>query len=278
MSKFDKKTIATVLAFASLFGNKTSATTINPQTVGAVGGAASSNSEKLKKTQGMGIGPKIAIGATVLTAGVVEAYNEIAGAVSGKKWYSGKYSLVNLIRVRHDNWKVIIDAMENYSPIEEKISKEERDNVFRKASIKVFAKFKKNGELEKIVENVKKFLSSAKNGKIWEKFLKAYVVFYKSGREPVGSFFGSLADLKKHYKIEESTIEDYLPSILNSGNFEFKNLYYYEDRGSSVVAFDICGDQGRHTKVEVDADGKVKMRGFGPKIENVSWQNFEFKL
>ena len=226
----------------------------------------------------MGIGPKIAIGATVLTAGVVEAYNEIAGAVSGKKWYSGKYSLVNLIRVRHDNWKVIIDAMENYSPIEEKISKEERDNVFRKASIKAFAKFKENGELKKIVENVKKFLSSAKNGKIWKKFLKAYVVFYKSDGEPVGSFFFSLADLKKHYKIEESTIENYLPSILNSGNFEFKDLYYYEDRGSSVVAFDICGDQGRHTKVEVDADGKVKMCGFDPKIENVSWQNFEFKL
>ena len=55
MSKFDKKTIATVLAFAALLGNKTSATTINSQTVGA-GGAASSHSEKLKKTQGMGIG------------------------------------------------------------------------------------------------------------------------------------------------------------------------------------------------------------------------------
>ena len=39
MSKFDKKTIATVLAFAALFGNKTSATTVNPQTVGAVGGS-----------------------------------------------------------------------------------------------------------------------------------------------------------------------------------------------------------------------------------------------
>ncbi|MBR0184197.1 MAG: hypothetical protein IJQ10_03485, partial [Clostridia bacterium] len=229
MSKFDKKTIATVLAFASLFGNKTSATTINSQTVGAVGGAASSNSEKLKKTQGMGIGPKIAIGATVLTAGVVEAYNEIAGAVSGKKWYSGKYSLVNLIRVRHDNWKVIIDAMENYRPIEEKISKEIReryseeelkerinwDKGRREAGIEAFAKFKKNGELKKIVENVKKFLSLAKNGKIWEKFVKAYVVFHILGTPPDSSFFNSLAELKKHYKIKESTIEDYLPSILN---------------------------------------------------------------
>ena len=77
MSKFDKKTIATVLAFAALLGNKTSATTINPQTVGAAG-AASSNSEKLKKTQGMGIGAGVAIG----TAALVGAYataNEILG-------------------------------------------------------------------------------------------------------------------------------------------------------------------------------------------------------
>ena len=51
MSKFDKKTIATVLAFASLFGNKTSATTINSQTVGAVGGQLQvipKSSKKLK--------------------------------------------------------------------------------------------------------------------------------------------------------------------------------------------------------------------------------------
>ena len=35
------------------------------------------------------------VGAPILTA---EIYNEIAGAVSGKKWYSGKYSFVNLAR------------------------------------------------------------------------------------------------------------------------------------------------------------------------------------
>jgi hypothetical protein len=38
MSKFDKKKIAAMLAFAALFGSKTSATTIHPQTIGAVGG------------------------------------------------------------------------------------------------------------------------------------------------------------------------------------------------------------------------------------------------
>lgn len=78
MSKFDKKTIATVLAFAALLGNKTSATTINPQTVGAVGGAASSHSKTPKETQGMGIGAGVAIG----TAALVGAYataNEILG-------------------------------------------------------------------------------------------------------------------------------------------------------------------------------------------------------
>ena len=78
MSKFDKKTIATMLAFAALLGNKTSATTINPQTVGAVGGAASSNSEKLKKTQGMGIGAKVAIGAAALVGAYATA-NEVLG-------------------------------------------------------------------------------------------------------------------------------------------------------------------------------------------------------
>ena len=78
MLKFDKKTIATVLAFAALLGNKTSATTINPQTVGAVGGAASSNSEKLKKTQGMGIGAKVAIGAAALVGAYATA-NEVLG-------------------------------------------------------------------------------------------------------------------------------------------------------------------------------------------------------
>ena len=78
MSKFDKKTIATVLAFAALFGNKTSATTVNPQTVGTVGGAASSHSEKLKKTQGMGIGAKVAIGAAALVGAYATA-NEVLG-------------------------------------------------------------------------------------------------------------------------------------------------------------------------------------------------------
>ena len=77
MSKFDKKTIATVLAFAALLGNKTSATTINSQTVGA-GGAASSHSEKLKKTQGMGIGAKVAIGAAALVGAYATA-NEVLG-------------------------------------------------------------------------------------------------------------------------------------------------------------------------------------------------------
>ena len=78
MSKFDKKTIATVLAFAALLGNKTSATTINPQTVGAVGGAASSHSKTPKETQGMGIGAGVAIGAAALVGAYVTA-NEILG-------------------------------------------------------------------------------------------------------------------------------------------------------------------------------------------------------
>jgi len=78
MSKFDKKTIATVLAFAALLGNKTSATTINPQTVGAVGGAASSHSKTPKETQGMGIGARVAIGTAALV-GVYATANEILG-------------------------------------------------------------------------------------------------------------------------------------------------------------------------------------------------------
>ena len=67
-----------ILASAALFGNKTSATTVNPQTVGAVGGAASSHSEKLKKTQGMGIGAKVAIGAAALVGAYATA-NEVLG-------------------------------------------------------------------------------------------------------------------------------------------------------------------------------------------------------
>lgn len=78
MSKFDKKTIATMLAFAALLGNKTSATTINPQTVGAVGGAASSHSKTPKETQGMGIGARVAIG-TVALVGAYATANEILG-------------------------------------------------------------------------------------------------------------------------------------------------------------------------------------------------------
>ncbi len=78
MSKFDKKTIATVLAFAALLGNKTSATTINPQTVGAVGGAASSHSKTPKETQGMGIGARVAIGTAALFGAYATA-NEILG-------------------------------------------------------------------------------------------------------------------------------------------------------------------------------------------------------
>lgn len=56
MSKFDKKTIATVLAFAALLGNKTS------------------------KTQGMGIGAKVATGAAVLV-GAYAIANEVLGDI-----------------------------------------------------------------------------------------------------------------------------------------------------------------------------------------------------
>jgi hypothetical protein len=62
MSKFDKKTIATVLAFAAL----------------GAGGAASSHSKTPKETQGMGIGAKVAIGAAALVGAYATA-NEVLG-------------------------------------------------------------------------------------------------------------------------------------------------------------------------------------------------------
>ena len=63
MSKFDKKTIATVLAFAALGGQ---------------GGPASSHSKTPKETQGMGIGAKVAIGAAALVGAYATA-NEVLG-------------------------------------------------------------------------------------------------------------------------------------------------------------------------------------------------------
>ncbi len=55
-----------------------------------------------------------------------EIYNEIAGAVSGKKWYSGKYSFVNLARGKGEDENP--ESNENSSTVENSGNQDETDN------------------------------------------------------------------------------------------------------------------------------------------------------
>ena len=95
---------------------------------------------------------KIAIGATVLTAGVVEAYNEIAGAISGKKWYSGKYSLANLIHGKNEK--------DDKNPDDS----DEKNEFFTKDEVqKILGNDQPKGEI-KSIEDLKKLMLDVTNG------------------------------------------------------------------------------------------------------------------
>ena len=94
---------------------------------------------------------KIAIGATVLTAGVVEAYNEIAGAISGKKWYSGKYSLANLIHGKNEK--------DDKNPDDS----DEKNEFFTKDEVKkILGNDQPKGEI-KSIEDLKKLMLDVTN-------------------------------------------------------------------------------------------------------------------
>ena len=63
------------------------------------------------------------VSAPILTA---EIYNEIAGAVSGKEWYLGKYSFVNLARGKGEDENP--ESNENSSTVENSENQNEIDN------------------------------------------------------------------------------------------------------------------------------------------------------
>ena len=63
------------------------------------------------------------VSAPILTA---EIYNEIAGAVSGKEWYSGKYSFVNLARGKGEDENP--EPNEDSSTVENSENQDETDN------------------------------------------------------------------------------------------------------------------------------------------------------
>ena len=104
MSKFDRKKIAVALAFASLFGSKTSQVK-SPQALGEVGGATSRNNSNLladpimlKKSKGMSNLTKGLTGVGI-AMGVVGFANEVMGAfTNAEAWYKGKVSIANFIK------------------------------------------------------------------------------------------------------------------------------------------------------------------------------------
>lgn len=117
MSKFNRKKIAVTLAFASLFGSKTSAVNTSksgvkiPQTLGAVGGRINSkiNSAKSKKSLPVWAKGLIFVGGVVGGFSVTaEAYNEIIALARGEKpktLLTGRYSITELVRSRNKKQK-----------------------------------------------------------------------------------------------------------------------------------------------------------------------------
>ena len=133
MSKFNRKKIAVALAFAALFGNKTSAMNSNknqvknPQTLAAVGGAASNiNSAKIEKSWPAWV--KILIGAGIIG----EGYNEVAGIISGKSLVTGRVSFSRALIKAFSSEQQDDEQMTPDDKSNEKLKKEENINVYEK--------------------------------------------------------------------------------------------------------------------------------------------------
>ncbi|MBO6126743.1 MAG: hypothetical protein J6P21_01900, partial [Clostridia bacterium] len=94
MSKFNRKKIAVTLAFAALFGDKTSAASTNKNQVKSSQALAASKINSAKSKKSWSFWAKILIGAGIIG----EGYNEAAGIISGESLVTGKISVSNACR------------------------------------------------------------------------------------------------------------------------------------------------------------------------------------
>jgi hypothetical protein len=234
-----------VLAFAALLGNKTSATTINPQTVGAVGGAASSHSKTPKETQGMGIDAKVAIGAAALVGAYATA-NEVLGDTglvnhpamgrfTAKKtieyWMRDVKKEEELI----DRFIEFIDnsgAIDIYNSIEAK--KKELDiNLLSKPTESQMA------ELEKLINEILKNKDLISNIKIDD-----CPISLKTEEEQNNvkfTQFISLANFKK-------SLNDYKNNLLNSGLSDYSTGILKFDLSKKSIFINIPDPSSLRTK------------------------------
>ena len=124
-------------------------------------------------------GAKFAIGAAIVAA-AAETYNEIAGTLKGRKrWFSGKFSFTNLARKRYNNLQIITNELRKCpEELTDQELKEiggnfEANKAMTDDNIQCFQKLMQNEHLDELIKKVKEFGDLVKNGKIWEKFLRA---------------------------------------------------------------------------------------------------------
>ena len=181
MSKYNgnKSKIALALLGALISSNSAGAANVNSnsvQTVKASGEARFNNADK----KSLPTLAKILMG--VVGVGVAaEAYNEIAGAISGKTWYTGKYSVVNKFfknkggnppgddgaggeqnsekaKIAKQNIEIIHQKIDNLYPSQEEKAKEVKEN-FDESIPNIKKKKLRNGSSE----NKKQFLDNFVN-------------------------------------------------------------------------------------------------------------------
>jgi hypothetical protein len=133
------------------------------------------------------------VSAPILTA---EIYNEIAGAVSGKKWYSGKYSFVNLARGKGED-----ENPEPNGTVENSENQDEADsNIYDKSKDKTENKIYTNsGNTVIIDEKYNTGLGAAPSGLTEEQNKQLNIVlkqFKEADKESSGLYEKFEAKLK----------------------------------------------------------------------------------
>ena len=225
-------------------------------------------------------GAKFAIGAAIVAA-AAETYNEIAGTLKGRKrWVSGKFSFTNLARKRYNNLQIITDELRK-SPkkLTDQELKEiggnfEADEAVMNDNIRCFQELTQNEHLDELIKKVKKFGDLVKNGKIWEKFLRAYKQLpQKPGSPPSFLHANNLKELKNIS--QQVDLLDTLLYDIFEGYVKLSISYRGYGKSSLKISMGTIGNSPRKISFCFGSDGEVVIQDLDKKIIDLEEVRFE---
>ena len=224
-------------------------------------------------------GAKFAIGATTVAV-IAETYNEIAGALRGRKrWFSGKFSFTNLFRKK--NLQIITDELRKPPKkfTDEELKKVGGDFEANKQMVKSgFENFKKlteSKQLDVLIEKVKEFGDLVKNGKIWEKLSHAYKQLpQKENSPPDFLHANNLKELKSISQRVDSL--DALLYDIFEGYVELNIKYRGYTKSDLSIDMETIEKSPRKISFIFKSNGEVKIQGCDEKI--MDFTEVRFKL